>query len=391
MDEKLYDKKLYTWLRVFSAMNLYRLLIYGAAFTIMGLSSAIIPILPELANLSNSSSGGFALSLLFSAYFLGALGTMLPFGILADRFGNFRFIVLGVVLTVISGLTFLLSKNLLILLIARFIEGSACGAFLPAAFAILSKLKNPGLYLGKMTFLFNAGLATGAFLSGLLADTYLKGAILVFTILTLLLTTYMFLRYGGLVDLENSEKAGALKSSGLFRMPYRETKKLLARSNIGLWLSSFLLNGAIGVLVAYYPDYSLGTITKAQLGISISSLYVCAMITSLLGGHFKVKEKTLIRIGLGFSALGALSAIKYPLLGFSSLGGGSGVATVGFALAVARMNADRGLAMGLFNTTIYAGLSLAPIIAGIFIDFVSFEKLFIANGCILAAGIILKN
>lgn len=85
-----------------------------------------------------------------------------------------------------------------------------------------------------------------------------------------------------------------------------------------------------------------------------------------------------------------LSAIKYPLLGFSSLGGGSGVPTVGFALAVARMNADRGLAMEFFNTTIYAGLSLAPIIAGFFIDFVSFEKLFIANGCILAVGIILK-
>lgn len=380
-------------------MNLHRLLIYGAAFTIMGLSNAVIPILPELANLSNNSSGGFALSLLFSAYFLGALGTMLPFGVLADRFGNFKFIALGVILTVISGLTILLSENLWILLIARFIEGSACGAFLPAAFAILSKLNNPGRYLGKLTFLFNAGLATGAFLSGLLADTYLKGAILVFTALTLLLTTYLFSRYRGLIDLENSEKAGvlnsekagALKSSGLFRKPYREIKRLLGRSNIGLWLSSFLLNGAIGVLVAYYPDYSLGTITKAQLGISISSLYVCAMITSLLGGHFKVKEKTLIRIGLGFSALGALSAIKYPLLGFSSLGGGSGVATVGFALAVARMNADRGLAMGLFNTTIYAGLSLAPIIAGIFIDFVSFEKLFIANGCILAAGIILKN
>ncbi|AKB50066.1 putative permease [Methanosarcina barkeri str. Wiesmoor] len=190
-------------------------------------------------------------------------------------------------------------------MIARFIEGSACGAFFQASFVILSKLNNPGRYLGELTFLFNAGLATGAFLSGLLADTYLKGAILVFTILTFFLITYLFSRYRRLVDLESSEKAGTLKSSSLFRKPYRETKKLLDRSNFGLWLSSFLLNGAIGVLVAYYPDY-MGTITKAQLGISISSLYVCAMITSLFGGHFKVKEKTLIKIGLGFSVLGAL-------------------------------------------------------------------------------------
>lgn len=372
-------------------MNLHRLLVYGAAFTIMGLSNAVIPILPELASLSNNSSGGFALSLLFSSYFFGALGTMLPFGILADRFGNFKFIILGIILTVFSGLIILLFENLWILLIARFIEGSACGAFFPAAFAILSKLGNPGRYLGELTFLFNAGLATGAFLSGLLADTYLKGAVLVFTVLTFLLTTYLFSRYRELADPENSGKSGALKGSDIFRNPYRETKNLLSRSNFWLWLSSFLLNGAIGVLVAYYPDYSLGTMTKAQLGISISSLYVCAMITSLLGGHFKVKEKTLIRIGLGFSAIGSLSAIKYPLLGFSSLGGGSGVATVGFALAAARMNANRSLTMGLFNTTIYAGLSLAPIIAGLFTNFVSFEKLFIANGCILAVVFILKN
>ncbi len=372
-------------------MNLHRLLIYGAAFTIMGLSNAVIPILPELANLSNSSSGGFASSLLFSAYFLGALGTMLPFGILADRFGNFKFIGLSIILTAISGLIILLSENLWILFIARFIEGSSCGAFFPAAFAVLSKLRDPGRYIGEFAFLYNAGLAAGAFFAGLLADIYLKGAILIFTVIASLLTLYLLSRYRGLIRYEGEEKTDALKGSDLFGKPYREIKELLNRSNSELWLSSFLLNGAIGVLVAYYPDYSLGGITKAQLGISISSLYVCAMFTSLAGGYFKVKEKTLIQIGIGFSALGALAAIEYPLLGFSSLGGGSGVATVGFALAVSRMNADRGLVMGLFNTTIYAGLSLAPIIAGLFTGFLSLEKLFIANGCILAGALILKE
>ena len=134
-------------------MNPDRLLIYGAAFTIMGLSNAVIPILPELADLNPSSVGGLASSLLFSAYFLGALGTMLPFGILADRFGNIRFIELGIVLTAISGLIILLSENLWILMISRFIEGSACGAFFPAAFATLSKCRDPGRYIGEFTFL----------------------------------------------------------------------------------------------------------------------------------------------------------------------------------------------------------------------------------------------
>jgi MFS family permease len=55
------------------------------------------------------------------------------------------------------------------------------------------------------------------------------------------------------------------------------------------------------------------------------------------------------------------------------------------------MNAYRGLSMGLFNTTIYAGLSFAPIIAGLFTGIMSFEKLFIVNGCILAGALILRE
>lgn len=115
------------------------------------------------------------------------------------------------------------------------------------------------------------------------------------------------------------------------------------------------------------------------------------MITSLLVGRFSVKEKSIIRIGLAFSVLGAFFAVKYPFLGFSSLGGGSGIAMVGYALAVARMDADRGLAMGLFNTTIYAGLSLLPIAAGFLTEVLSFEELFFANGCILAGTLLLKD
>jgi hypothetical protein len=50
-----------------------------------------------------------------------------------------------------------------------------------------------------------------------------------------------------------------------------------------------------------------------------------------------------------------------------------------------------GLVMGLFNATTYAGLSIVPIIAGLFTDILSFENLFIENGFILAGALILKE
>lgn len=374
-------------------MNHDRFLVYGTGFAIMGLSSAVIPILPELAALDNNGSGGLTSSLLFSAYFFGALITMLPFGIMADKFGNLKFIGFGIVLTAISGLTIIYSEEFWILLISRFIEGSACGAFFPAAFATLSKYRNPEHYIGEFNFLLNAGLAVGALFSGLMADKYLKGAISVFTFMALTFSISLIPRRRELFNFKKTEIQNKLTntSENIFTKYYKEVTKLLYCSNSGVWIASFLLNGAIGVLIAYYPDYSLNTLTKLQLGGSIASLYVCAMITSLLIGRFKVREKTVIQIGIIFSALGALLAINYPFLGFSCLGGGSGIATVGFALAAARMNADRGLVMGLFNTTTYAGISLAPIIAGFFTGVLSFEKLFIVNSCILAGALILKE
>lgn len=373
-----------------------RRLIYIAVFAIMGLSNAVIPILPELAARYHNTYGEFASSLLFSGYFLGALATMLPFGTLADRLGNLRLIGLGIIFTVISGLIIFFSENLWILIISRFIEGAACGAFFPAAYSTLSRCKDPGLCLGEFTFLYNAALASGALLSGVLADIFLKGAVLIFTFAALLSGIPLIYRRRELINLKKTgenpkifQGSDSLKTH--FKHSFKEVAGLISRRNSGIWLSSLLLNGAIGVLIAYYPDYSLDILSKTQLGSAIASLYVCAMVTSLLVGRFSIKEKAIIRIGLAFSAFGAFFAVKYPFLGFSSLGGGSGIAMVGYALSVARMDVDRGLAMGLFNTTIYAGLSVLPIAAGLLTEVLSFEGLFLANGCILAGTLLLKN
>ncbi len=391
-------------------MNPDRFLIYTTVLTIMGLSNAVIPILPELAAQDHSSFGAFASSLLFSAYFLGALATMLPFGILSDRFGNLRFIGLGILLTAGSGLTMLLTENLWVLLLARFVEGLACGAFFPAAFSTLSEYRNPGRYMGEFTFLLNAGLAAGTLFSGLLAETYLKGAIFIFTFMSFLLILLILPRsqelrnpaHAGKKTTENGATENSITGnqnkgnrqdyfSDSFKPAFRNLTAIFQGRNSRILLLSVLLNGGIGILIAYYPDYSANFLTKAQLGSSIASLYICAMITSILIGRFSIGEKTMIRVGIAFSALGAFLAVQYPFPGFSCLGGGSGIAIVGFSLAFARMDIDRGLAMGLFNTTIYAGLSLAPIAAGLFTGILSLEEIFLANGCILTGAFFLKE
>lgn len=370
-------------------MNTDKILLYASVFVMMGLSDAAIPVLPELAASNHLSYGPIASSLLFSSYFLGALVTMLPFGILADRHGNIRFIFLGIFLTVISGIVIMVSNDLWILSIARFIEGSACGAFFPAAFSMLSEFENRNRCMGEFNFLLNGGLASGVVISGLLATTSIKGGIFIFTIAS---SVVLLLILPKIIHSKPSiTKQTHRKISEDISIEFKRTFSTLFDNRfINIWILSFVLFGSTGVLVAFYPDYSADVLAKTELGAAIAGLYVSAMITSLLVGRSLIGHNTMIRAGMGISAIGALLAIQHPILGFIILGAGSGVAMVGLPIATSHMDTDRGLAMGLFNTCTYGGLALMPLIAGTFIDYLGFVSIFLISALILSASILLR-
>jgi len=373
-----------------ASMDTDKILLYSSVFVMMGLSDAAIPVLPELAAANHVYYGPIASSLLFSSYFLGALITMLPFGILADRYGNTRFIFLGLFLTVMSGLLIMISNDLWILSIARFIEGSACGAFFPAAFSMLSNFNNRNRCMGEFTFLLNAGLASGVGISGYLAKTDIKSGILIFTIASVIVLIL------ALPKLMHSKPLIIKKSyKNISEDISVEVKKTIStlfdNRFINVWILSFILFGSTGILVAYYPDYSMGVLTKAELGAAIAGLYVTAMFASLIVGRTLIRYDTMIRAGMVISAIGALLAIQHPMSGFIILGAGSGIAMVGLPIAASHMDTDRGLAMGLFNTCTYGGLALAPLIAGLFIGRFSFELIFFVSALILGASILLQK
>ncbi|MDF1534554.1 MAG: MFS transporter [Methanosarcinaceae archaeon] len=371
-------------------MDTDKILLYSSVFVMMGLSDAAIPVLPELAAANHVYYGPIASSLLFSSYFLGALITMLPFGILADRYGNTRFIFLGLFLTVMSGLLIMISNDLWILSIARFIEGSACGAFFPAAFSMLSNLNNRNRCMGEFTFLLNAGLASGVAISGYLAKTDIKSGILIFTIasgIVLILALPKLMHSKPLIT--KKPHKNIIEDISI------EVKKTIStlfdNRFISVWILSFVLFGSTGILVAYYPDYSMGVLTKAELGAAIAGLYVTAMFASLIVGRTLIRYDTMIRAGMVISSIGALLAIHHPMSGFIILGAGSGIAMVGLPIAASHMDTDRGLAMGLFNTCTYGGLALAPLIAGLFIGRFSFDLIFFVSALILGASILLRK
>jgi MFS family permease len=375
-------------------MDKYRILIYTTIFVMMGLSDAVVPILPELAA-ANHSNNPMISSLLFSTYFIAALITMIPFGILTDIYGNVRFIMLGILMTFISGYLILVTNNLWILIIARIIEGSACGAFFPAAFSMLSRYTKRNQYFGEFSFLLNAGLAVGVAISGALTTTGLKNGILLFTAISgILFIVAIPVWNKSKTEINNPGLGINDKIEDTWIKIYTQLKDtfytLFNGNYINIWILTFFVFGAPTVFVALYPDYSEDFLSKTKLGITIASLYVSAMITSFLIGRSGFKYNTMIKAGLIIISAGSILAINYPIPGFIIMGIGGGSGMVGLPIAVSHLNVNRGLSMGLLNTCTYAGLGLMPLFAGVLTPYLSFEWIFLLDGIIIGISVFMR-
>ncbi len=382
-------------------MNFKKFILYSSVFAIQGLSNAVIPILPELAGASSGDS--VASNLLYSGYFMGALLALLPFGILADRIGNLKVIGFGVFLTLLSGLVISFSGNLWVLGIARFMEGIGCGAFFPAAFSMLAEWNDSQRSLGEFNFLLNAGLAAGVFLSGIFAEIEIKTAIGLFTLLTGISFIFLLSETGEMLSSNRKKKVFAFQtgnypegnrkdSSLLFELEsyLKKARETLLKSSFGkIWGISVLLYGTTGLVTANYPDYSAGFLTKPELGLAISASYLTAMLSSLIAGRMNMDYKSIVKAGVILVGTGIMLSVKMPIIAFSLIGAGGGIAVIGLITATAKISSS-GFAMGLFNTAIYAGLGLGPVLGSLFLKPFGYETVFFGGAFALLTMFFVK-
>lgn len=376
-------------LRYESSMKNDRYFVYATVFLIMGLSNSVIPVLPELAVLDHSSHSALASSLLFSAYFIGALVTMLPFGFLSDIYGRKRLVIFSMFLTSIAGIMLLGMKGIYLLTLARFIEGTACGAFFPSAYSLLSEYEERNRLFGEFNFLLNAGLAASIVISGYIANSYIKGGIFLFTVLSIILLLI------GLREQKSTEKVrdkNKKKSSNRDFQTLSGIKNIVFKENyLRIWFSSFLLFGVTGVVLALYPDYSLDFLSKKELGIAIAGMYASSMITNIIVGRLQLHYNNMIWSGLILAALGTIITVYNSIFGFILIGIGSGIGLIGLPVAVSLMHNNRGLLMGIFNTYTYAGMGFMPIIAGALIADFGFRLVFVLCGLALCLPIFMAD
>ncbi len=345
-----------------------RLTLLLGVFAIMALSNAVVPVLPSFASDEPAIQGA-----IYSAYFLGAFCTVLPAGILSDRFGKVPFIRTGLIMTVLSGVMIIFMPTALPVLVARLLEGIAAGLFVPTALSWINNQEDHTVLSGYFFASLNLGLVSGLVVTGWLEPAFgILGGMIVFALITLVPIV---------IGLGMHEPV--LMAKGRIRI------RMIVSEYIWLFVSAVVLTGATGVVSALYPEFSGDS--PLLVSLQIGAMNVATIVTSLAAPKLRLEPVPIIRIAAFFMAFGVIGCYFAPAFGpiasmavFAVIGGVAGFAIIAQTKFLSRTKIEQGVLMGLFTTATYAGMALLPFVSGVIAQIVNFFWAFLFMAVIVA-------
>jgi MFS family permease len=338
-----------------------RLSLFFGIFTVMALSNAIVPVLPDYAGQSVFQGA------IYAAYFLGAFVTTLTGGILSERYGRVPLLRFGLVITVASGLLLSVLTSPFPVIAARLLEGMGGGFFVAASMSYVNSLPDHERMSGWFMALLNAGLVCGLVFSGWLAARFTGPAngILLFTGLSLIPAAASFFI---------SEPPGGTSAGN-----YPAALITMVKDYRWLWYSSIILIGITGVVTSLYPKFSGSS--PDSIGIWISLMSIATILAVLASSRLSLPPVPAIR----WSAVLIMVAVMvtfYTPLGFVVLGLLAGLVMIVQMSFLSRIKDHQGIAMGLFSTTSYLGMTVLPVLAGVLADSAGFFYAFCATALV---------
>lgn len=328
--------------------------LFSGIFFVMALSNAIVPVLPSYAG-SSSLQGA-----IYAAYFLGAFLSTLPAGMLSDRFGSVPLIRSGFFITITSGFLLSVTSVPALTLGARFFEGIGAGCFVAAALSIVNSRADHEKMSGYFMALMNGGLVLGLILAGWLAlhSGNPAAGILLFTSLALVpAVTSLFMKDAG-----HTSSPFSLKILSSYIRDYH-----------WLWFSSIVLVGITGVISSLYPQFSGAS--SENLGFWMAGMSIATIVTVLAASRVSLPPLPAIRWAAALMAAGIIFAFYSPW-GFAVLGALAGIVMISQMAYLAGEQEHQGIAMGLFSTMSYLGMTILPFIAGLVADAAGFFPAF---------------
>jgi MFS family permease len=336
----------------------------GASFAALSARGLTVPLYAH-----DLGASRFEVGALFSVSTLAAALLSLPSGILVDRFGARALLAISFVLAAGSQLATAVTPSVAPLFFWQVIGGLAGGVQQTALFSAVTESTSAsrmGRTMGWLTFSMQAGFFLGPSVAGIAlrwidirTDIAVTTALLLFAI------------------------PGALAASGTRQqtgrgLSLRAPLQALLRQRsflpvtIGL-VAATLVWGTIGAFLPVFGREALG-LPSAQVGYLLALQAVVNGLSRLPGGRLVDRARhrwPIVFVGvLGWSAacvvLGHLTGFVGPAIVLAAGTPFMATAFVAMGVVFADLSATstRGVAMGMYGTILFLGLSAGPLVFG---------------------------
>lgn len=372
-----------------TAKRIYNVLFISVFATMLGLG-IVSPLLPIYAE--NLGATGIWLGIIFSAFALSRSVFMPVFGRISDRRGRKWIILIGMFAYAVLSLAYVIADSVFSLTTVRFAHGVASAMVVPIAMAYIadfSEKGKEGSRMGNFSISMFLGMGVGPLLGGFLNDTF--GMDSVFYVMAALSAFATLLVAVSLP--ETKPRLPAIPGGNHTRLFAAVSTLPVMRGVMIFTLISALGRGSMMVFIPVFGP--LIAISPFEVGIILSAnTFLMALLQVPMGRLTDTGNKVaLIVAGSAIAAI-ALAAVPisrsfWPLLAVTAAVGIGGAIQQPAIMALtvdAGRTIGMGTSMGAYNTVFGIGMILAPLIGGVFMDFVGIDAVFYVGGALSLLG-----
>jgi MFS family permease len=309
--------------------------------------------------------GAGVLGLVFGAYTIGVVATMLLVAPMSDAIGRKPVLYIGMGLTAASGIAFILANDAVGLAVARIVSGLAVGATTSTATAAMARLE-PHLdqhHVARVSVASNfGGVATGILLSGALVAYLPDPTVLVF--LVLIVASLV-----GVVAISATPETSELRAvrSRRLRVP-ADIRTSFAIAALAL-AACYAIYGFFGALAPTFVRVGLGLGGSIPSAIVVATMFGSAAIVQVALGQLRDRRALilgfpLLVVGLTVLALALITdSLAIIVLAAALLGVAVGSAYMGSVTLIDRVTPDasRGEILSAFYLVGYLALAVPTI------------------------------
>jgi MFS transporter, DHA1 family, multidrug resistance protein len=358
-----------------SRLSPFLLLCGTGLLAIFSSTLAKSPVLPLFAGHLGAEASGIGLVAALGPL-TGVLGSI-PAGLLADRFGRRRLLLVSAWIFATAPLLYLVADNLLLLGLARIYHGLATAIFMPVALAMVADLFHQER--GEKIGWFSAATLAGRFLAPLTGGLLLAG--LVMPPAAAFQLVFLVCFAGGLLSLLCAASLPEPASPG---RPVVQMKGEMLTAFRRVAATPGILPAALaeaGVLFMYgtFETFLPGQVMAAGLSAGEAGFFISVQIMTLaltkpmLG---RLSDRRGRRGQIFWGGLGGMLAMAF--LALSSSFWSLLIASIGIGLALSMVTSattaliadlsrpeDRGAAMGMLSSIMDIGHAAGPLTAGL--------------------------